>query len=189
MDRFYKSTDNDVDYFKEASSAKNTKKSTNNWIKAYETWAGARGFYTKSEKYKPEDLNQTLEKFYIEIRRKDCKDYEPDSLKVMLAALDRYLKSRDYPVSIIKGQEFNSSRKVIERRARKLREEGKGKQPHKSSSITDAEEAVLWEEKKFGDSSARSLQNTVWRTIVQHFGLRGRDNHYNLKIERTFESR
>ena len=47
----------------------------------------ARGFYTKPEKYKPEDLNQTLEKFYIEIRRKDGKDYEPDSLIVMLAAL------------------------------------------------------------------------------------------------------
>ena len=128
-------------------------------------------------------MNQALKKFYIEIRRKDGKDYESYSLKVIWGALDRYMKSRDYPVSIIKGQEFNYSRKFIEGRARKLREEVNGKQPHKSSSITDGEEAVLWEEKIFGDSSARSLQNTVWRTIVQHFGLRDRDYHYNLKIE------
>ena len=52
MDRFYKSTDNDVDYFKGASSEKITKKSTNNWVK---TWAGDRGFYTKPEKYIPQD--------------------------------------------------------------------------------------------------------------------------------------
>ena len=65
MDRFYKSTTNAIDYCKEASSARNTKKSTNNWVKSYETLAGARGFYTQPQKYKPEDFNQTLEQFYI----------------------------------------------------------------------------------------------------------------------------
>ena len=71
---------------------------------------------------------------YAEVRKESGEDYEPDSLRVMQAALERHLKSKLYQKSIIKDLEFLSSRKVLERKARKLREEG---------SLTNEEEETL----------------------------------------------
>ena len=44
-------------------------------------------------------LDKALQKFYAEVRTKKGKDYEPDSLKVMQAALDRRLnKTKIIPI-------------------------------------------------------------------------------------------
>ena len=48
------------------------------------------------EKYEPEALNKILEEFYSTIRKKDGEDYEPDSLRVMATAIDRYLSEKEY---------------------------------------------------------------------------------------------
>ena len=53
------------------------------------------------ETYCPQALDALFNKFYVEIRKKDGTDYEPDSLRVMQAAIDRYLRHKNYPVSII----------------------------------------------------------------------------------------
>ena len=46
----------------------------------------------KLEKYKHEDLDKKLQMFYAEVLTKDELEYEPDSLKSMLAAPDRHLR-------------------------------------------------------------------------------------------------
>ncbi|CAH3145813.1 unnamed protein product [Porites evermanni] len=86
-----------------------------------------------------ENLNTLLEQFYASVRKQDGTDYKPGSLKVMQAALDRHLKEKGYSLSIIKDREFLSSRKVLEGKAHKLRNEGKGKLPNKSRSLTREE--------------------------------------------------
>ena len=91
-------------------------------------WATERG---NLEAYECVDLDKTLSQFYAEVCKESSEDYEPDSLRVMQAALERHLKSKLYPKSIIKGREFLSSRKVLEGKARKLREEGRGKRPNR----------------------------------------------------------
>ena len=75
----------------------------------------------------------------------------------MQAALDRHLKEKGYSLSIIKDREFLSSRKVLEGKARKLQNEGKGKLPNKSRSLTREEDEVPWECGQLGNSSPRSL--------------------------------
>ena len=55
-------------------------------------------------------------------RKENGKDYEPDSLKVMQAALDRHLRSKTYPKSIVSDTEFLLSRKVLEGKGTKLRD-------------------------------------------------------------------
>jgi len=45
----------------------------------------------KLEQYEHEDLDKMLQMFYAEVRTKDGLEYEPESLKPMLAALDRHL--------------------------------------------------------------------------------------------------
>ena len=58
----------------------------------------------KLELYECVDLDKTLSQFYAEVRKESGEDYEPDSLRVMEAALERHLKAKLYPKSIIKDR-------------------------------------------------------------------------------------
>ena len=58
------------------------------------------------EKHEPAELNRLLDKFYAEVENKNGQDYEPDSLRVMIAALNRHLREQQYPLSIVKDREF-----------------------------------------------------------------------------------
>ena len=89
MERFYKSNNNDIEFYTNASSSKNTKRSTANWHSVFQKWSKLRGLEKDIHEYKPDDLNEILKKFYVELRKTDGSDYEPNCLKVMLSSLDR----------------------------------------------------------------------------------------------------
>ena len=55
------------------------------------------------------------------MRNKDGEDYEPDSLRVMIAALDRHLKEHGYKQSIARRESQTTSR----RRKRQASKQGK----------------------------------------------------------------
>ena len=109
----------------------NTKKSTKTWLTVWTTWAEAK------------ERDEKLQKFFAKVRKKDGSDYEPDSLRVMLASLDRHLKEAGSKNSIAKDREFVDSRKVPEGKARYLREQGYGKCPHASKALTTEDEELL----------------------------------------------
>ena len=116
-------------------------------------------------------------------KNKNGQDYEPDSLRVMIAALDRHLKDKQYPLSIVKDREFHSSKQVLEGKAKLLRQAGRGKRPNKARNLTKEEEEVLWKESKFGSTTPEALVNTMWWLLTQHFGLRGRQEHHDMKVD------
>ena len=60
---------------------------------------------------------------------------EPDSLRVMLAAIDRHLKQNDSKISIAKDREFVKCRQVLEGKSRALCEKGHGKLKHLPSKM------------------------------------------------------
>ena len=66
-------------------------------------------------------LNKILEDFYATVRKKNGEDYEPDSLRAMVTAMDRYLADKGYKYSVVRGREFQSSKQVLEGKARMLR--------------------------------------------------------------------
>ena len=76
-----------------------------------------------------------LQIFYTEIRKNDGSEYEPESLKSMLAALDRYLKEHGYKYSIKRDREFHQSKLVLEGKVRCLRQQGKGKKTQRRERI------------------------------------------------------
>ena len=92
----------------------------------------------------------------------------------MFSAIDRHLKSKSYPKSIREDNIFLPCRQVLEGKARKLRSEGKGKRPHRAQSLNAEEEEILWECGQLGTFTPESLTNTVFWLLIQHFGLRGR---------------
>ena len=106
------SGDNDdilIQSLKENAMNKNTLQSTNNWVKVWKSWASQKGYDESIEQYEPEVQNKILEQFYATVR-KDGNDNEPDSLRVMVTAIDRYLAEKEYKYSIIRDREFKSSK-------------------------------------------------------------------------------
>ena len=162
---------------------KNTSTSTKFWIIVFKSWAKQKRFPEEIETYEPSELDTALQQFYAEVRNKDGEDYEPDSLRVMIAALDRHLKEHGYKQSIIRDREFFTSKQVLEGKARRLREEGKGKRQNKARSLSKEEEEVLWVAGKLGNNSPESLVNTIWWILTQYFGLRGRQKHHSMKVD------
>ena len=69
------------------------------------------------------ELNEGHAQLFAQLimRKEYGKDYEPDLLNVMQAALDRHLRSK-----IIPSTELLSSRKVLQGKERKLRQLGMG---------------------------------------------------------------
>ena len=99
----------------------------------------------------PATLDEILQKYYLEVRKQDGSDYEPDSLKVMQAALERYLSDKKYPYSLITGREFATSRAVLDAKAKQLRMNGYGKRQNRAQPYNSAEEELFWSSGLLGE--------------------------------------
>jgi len=115
--RFKKVTDEEVTELKEASANSKTLKSTINWVRVIDKWCDENSLQKNLEMILPEQLDKVLERFYASVCKQHGTDYEPGSLKVMQAALDRHLKEKGCSFSIMKDREFFNSRKVLEGKA------------------------------------------------------------------------
>ena len=171
MARFSDVSESDVANLIAKSKNQNTTKATVNWMNVFKDWAESQSKSIEIEKYDPVELNTLLEFFFAGIKKKNGKEYEPSSLCNMQSAIDRYLKEKGYQESILKSRVFESSRAVLEGKARLLREKGMGKKPNKAESLTSEEEETLWECGQFGSHSPKAIINTLWWTITQHFRM------------------
>ncbi len=108
-------------------------------------------------------------------------EYEPKSLKVMVAALDWYV-SEKCSSSILKDKDFEQSRLVLKCKAIELQKSGKGKRLHKADALTEKEEQVLWTT-VLGQENPKSLIYTIFFLFGQYFGTRGRQEHHQIQIE------
>ena len=183
QERFTPATDDTIEELRNGAKNVNTSKSTSFWLSVWKTWCEGKSIALEIEEHEPAELNRLLEKFYAEVKNKNGEDYEPDSLRVMIAAFDRHLKDKQYPLSIVKDREFHSSKQVLERKAKLLRQAGRGKRPNKARNLTKEEEELLWKENKFGSTTPEALVNTMWWLLTQHFGLRGRQEHHDMKAD------
>ena len=77
----------------------NTKRSTNTWLRCYQKWAEEQGF-------EPNIVRVP------ELVKSNSLEYEPESLKVMQAALDQPLREEGCSYTILKDAEFSNSRKL-----------------------------------------------------------------------------
>ena len=89
MNRFCSASDSDIDALKQASSSKNTKKSTLSWMRVFNNWKITHCYTEEIRSCQPEDLNLILEKFYAELRKTNGTNYEPACLRVMMSSFDR----------------------------------------------------------------------------------------------------
>ena len=175
--RFHTTSSTEIQTLKDKTRNKNTDHSTNTWTRIFKGWASERGQNEELSSYVPSDLDEVLVNFYAEQRKVDGQEYEPACLRVMRSSLDRYLKEKNYPVSIISSDKFKGSNKVLEGRAKDLRDKGMGNRLNRSLPLTTQEEEILWQCGQLGHENAQSLINSLWWLMTQHFGLRRRQEH------------
>ena len=161
----------------------NTTKSKCQWLRVYLSWTKLRNKEQKIERLERSRLDDILQQFYAEVKRKDGTDYEPWSLANMQAALDRRLREAGYMYSLLTSRHFLNSRNVLEGKAKLLREQGKGKRPNKSCILSNDKIEQLWQSGQFSYHSPMALINTLWRLFTLYFGLRRRQEHHNMKTE------
>ena len=178
---FRKTSETELKYLKDLNSNCNTTSSTQTWLRRYIKWATARGFPTDFKLIPKAELDSILQQFYAELVKQNGDDYEPESLKVMIAALDRTVREI-CGYSILKDKDFVLSRKVLNGKAISLQKSGKGKRPNKADAITSEEEEILWST-VLGKDNPKSLNYTTFFLLGQHFGTRGCQEHHQLKVE------
>ena len=91
----------------------NTKKSTKTCLTVWTTRAEEKGYSPDIVSYEAKELDEKLQRLFAEVKKKDGSDYEPDSLRVMIASLDRHLKKTGSNISIAEDREVFNSRKVL----------------------------------------------------------------------------
>ena len=92
------------------------------------------------------------------------------------------LSEKKYPFNILKDNEFEKSRKVLEAKRKSLvHEHGKGNKLQVAQAIDEDEEDALFEAGEFGDSNPVALQRTVWWFLSLHFSFRARDESLKLR--------
>ena len=181
--RFPLVSDEEILEINETAASKNTARATKTWMAVWAEWCQARKNNVNMESYCPQALDGLLNKFYVEIRKKDGTDYEPDSLRVMQTAIDRYLRHKNYPASIITGREFTKSQETLDAKAKQLRRQGKGKRPNKAQPYSETDEEIFWREGKLGNHNGLALTHVNFKNLSETMGFRGRQDHYDAYVE------
>ena len=126
------------------------------------------------EEIAPKELNAYIAEFIITVRKKDGnEDYEPSSLRSLMASFERYLKKKNYGFSIMKDAEFEQARKALQSKQKDLKQKGKGNTPNASVALTEEEIKLLSDKELLGTSTPEAQLNTIWFNNTIHFGLRG----------------
>ena len=72
--------------------------------------------HRKIGEIKPQELNDFLSEFILTVKRKDGGDYEPSSLRGVIANFNRHLKNVKYSEGIVEDREFKQTRKALDAR-------------------------------------------------------------------------
>ena len=92
------------------------------------------------------ELDHVLCKFFMNIRKKNGEEYEPDTISGFQRSIQRYLSEKGSSVNILKDKDFEKSRKVLSAKRKSLvHEHGKGNKPQAATALEDAEDDALFE--------------------------------------------
>ena len=159
---------------------KNTAQKTERDVRLLERFLKTKDEDRKIEDIPAAELNEFISEFIISVRTKDGNEYEPTSLRSLMASFERHLKKQGYSASIINDLVFEKTRKVLQSKQKQLKKQGKGNKPKASVALTSEELKILYEKGLLGMCSPEALLNTLWLNNTLHFGLRGCKEHRDM---------
>ncbi len=124
-------------------------------------------------KIPPKELNTLLAEFVFCVKRNDGKEYEPTSIRGILASIQRHLRKKNYGYCIFKDIEFSTTVQALKAKGKQLKKIGLGNRPNEAVALSDEEVDVLYSKQLLGTSTPESVINTLWLNNCMFFGLRG----------------
>ena len=127
----------------------------------------------------PEELDNVLKHFYVDVRKQDGEKYAMKSLiSIRFGVQKHFLKTRN--LDVINDQRFKGSSDTFKAVLVNLKSEGKGTVKHKDI-IEDEDLEKLYQSGVLSTSSPAALQNKVWFDYMMYFCNRGRENLRDVK--------
>ncbi|XP_078363476.1 uncharacterized protein KIAA1958-like [Oculina patagonica] len=176
-------TDQEVDSFVEEQRNPRTVKKTNSDVSKFVKFIQEppRSEERSLTEIPPAELDNYLCHFILEIRKTDGEQYEPDSLTSFRNSIERHLSQQQYKYSLIESREFAKHREVLKAKRKELKGNGKGRKPNASNPLSKEDRVELFKRGFLGSHNPQSLQATIWLNNTLHFGMRSRQEHYDLK--------
>lgn len=163
----------------EASTPKNTKRSTETVRRLYKEWAAWKA-QLYPDLQPPPELNSkdyrrlpgALSQFFCEMRKFDAGQYRGDTIKVYFAGANRILKAADPAINLYKSPVFHETVRTVDGLIRTLR---KTENPIKKQAtpIKKSEETEMRANGLMGHDSPLALFRALLYECGKQFGLRG----------------
>jgi hypothetical protein len=131
-------------------------------------------------------LDYWLQRFIVEIRRKDGNPYPPSTLLAITSGIQRHLRTENNAqVNFFKEDEntFLGFRKALDARMKELTVQGVGVSVKKADPITKQDEQTLCDTGVFSLNSSTGLSNALFFYNVKVFGFRGFSEHLECQAE------
>ena len=118
--------------------------------------------------------------FIVEIRKENGEQYPANTLYDLLQALSLFLqREKGFNEKLMSGA-FKEVRNTLDNMMKERSHEGVGKRPERES-VTAEHEQILWEKNVLGESNPDQLRKTVFFLLGCRLGLRGCEEHYDLR--------
>ena len=132
----FASLEGSIETFVEERENQNTVKKTKRDVALLTEFLQTKGkAQSEIAEIPPAELNELLSEFILSVRTKEGQDYEPSSLRGMVASFERHLKRKSYPVSIINDLTFERLRKTLHSKQKQLKKKEKGREGKQASCI------------------------------------------------------
>lgn len=83
------------------------------------------GDMTPMENMEPTQMNSYLKSFFELAKKSDGMEYEPESLIGFMNSFERYLKTKNYPESLLRSETFKEARTILKKKRDLVRSIGK----------------------------------------------------------------
>ena len=129
----------------------------------------------------PHELDPIIASFFINVRQKGGKEYEPSTLRTMQSSFERQLRDAKYGHTIAGGHMFEESRKAIKGKTKHLKSLGKGNLDKAADPFTEEDINRCYESGELGLGTPISIINFLWMHLMMQCGMRADTVHRKLK--------
>ncbi|XP_072044159.1 uncharacterized protein KIAA1958 homolog [Amphiura filiformis] len=173
--RFASVEEDDFEALLKAKDSLNTQRSTLGAVAIFRAYLTEKGFDSNFEEFTREELAARLEKFYVEVRRADGKEYKTGSLINIRASINRHLKNEGHVINLISEPVYAQANRAFAAHQAKLKREGLGDTQH-YVPIDENDMTKLYQSGVLNDDTPEGLQNKVWFELMYYICRRGREN-------------
>lgn len=132
----------------------------------------------------PVELDKYLSSFFLVIKKTDGSEYEPCSLRAMLASIERYLRQKNYPASLTRDSEFSQMRNVLKLKQQMLRSLGKGQKSvaevSQTACVREGKITHLFQSHEMGPYNPNSVLFSLCFFFCMYLKLRKSTEHKKL---------